>query len=160
MTLALPPKPGLALPRHVHEATRAAKVSLTSDEFITPEQVREQIRKFTEEVVTKPTPVGWRLLVLMLTTPEQTAGGILLIDEERDRQAIVSPQGVVVGMGSMAYQSTSEGDQRYATGPWCNVGDRIIFQRYGGRAFRCANGQILITINDTDPMGVIDGGWI
>lgn len=137
------------------------RVNLSSDEFVTPEQIRAQVAKFKSEVVSPPNPVGWGVSVLMLATPDMTDGGLHLIDEERERRQIVSPQGIVMALGAAAYKATSTDDLRFAeSGPWCKVGDRVLFQRYGGRAFRLANGQVLIRLNDTDVTDVIDGGWI
>lgn len=156
---------GLVLPRHVYEAQKKAAapapaaVSLTSDEFVTPAQIRDQVARFLEHP-TAPKPAGWRISVLMLTTPDMTDGGLFLLDEERERRAIVSPQGIVVALGPQAYRETNDGDRRFSEGPWCRVGDRILFNRYGGRAFRLANGQVVITLNDTDVTDVMDGGWL
>lgn len=158
---------GILLPKHEIAAMRAkeaaarSSVNLSSDEFVTPEQIRKQVAQFATEIDTPPRPAGWRISVLMLTTPDMTDGGLHLLDEERERRSIVSPQGVVVALGAGAYQPTSTDDLRFAaTGAWCKRGDRVLFQRYGGRAFRLRNGQVVITINDTDVSDVIDGGWL
>lgn len=163
--LQLPPS-GLALPRHVHQAVRA-KTSITSDEFLTADQILAQIKAYLDsrEGQRQIKPAGWRILVLVLTTPEETAGGVLLTDDERERRAVNSPQGIVLALGPRAYKATEPGDYRFGVPgeeePWCSVGDRILFQRYGGRITRLANGQALAILNDTDISGTMDdGGWL
>lgn len=159
------PLKGLALPRHVHQAMRAPSpgaVSITSDNFLTETQVRaqvEEVRRSTFAMAIQP--AGWRLSVLVLTTPEETEGGLLLTDDERERRAVTSPQGVVLRLGPAAYQGTSPDDERFKiSGPWCKVGDRVLFQRYGGRIVRLPSGQALAILLDSDISGVIDGGWL
>jgi co-chaperonin GroES (HSP10) len=156
------------LPRRVFEAKQRS-ASITSDEFLTPNQIRQQVADYLEsrsQGAASVRPAGWRILVLVLTTPEMTEGGFLLTDDERDRRAINSPQGIVVAVGDKAYRRTAPDDWRFAVGadapdqPWCAVGDRVLFQRYGGRTVRTFNGQNLVILNDSDISGVMDGGWL
>jgi len=161
MSLLLPRK-GLAMPRRDVAIERPAPsaVSVTSDDFLTPRQIRHQIDSMPKRAM-EIEPAGWRLSVLVLTTPEQTEGGVLLIDEERERRSVTSPQGIVLRLGRGAYAPTSPDDERFKiSGPWCKTGDRVLFQRYGGRVVRLHNGQALAILLDSDISGVIDSGWL
>lgn len=164
----------LLLPKHVAaqiQANRAnrpapAKVGgyetqgrhiLSTDDFIDPADVAEQVATFTEYTGAVPRPVGWRVLVLVLTIPEISSGGVIMVDEHRDARALASPQGIVVALGDQAY-----GDVERFPGktPWVAVGDRVLFQKYGGRMYQLRNGQHMAILNDTEFAGVVDSGWL
>lgn len=128
----------------------AAIRATATDDFITEEQVWDQVETLPDKL---PTPPGYRVMVLLLTTPEKV-GMIQTIDSGREARAISSPQGVVLKLGDMCYYDKG----RYPTGPWCQVGDRVIIQKYAGRSFKLANGQILVFINEDEPAAIIDSG--
>jgi co-chaperonin GroES (HSP10) len=135
----------------------ANKHALNSDDFIDPADVAEQVKMFIEYDGAVPAPVGWRVAVLVLTIPETTAGGIIMVDDNREARSLASPQGVVIAVGSQAYRDT----ERFPDGePWVRVGDRVMFQKYAGRMFQIRTGQHIAILNDTDFAGVVDSGWL
>lgn len=173
----------LLLPAHVIKArkeaasaataqsiTKTAVNHMTSDDFVTPNEVIKQLADLHGYVIDRqqlepnyhlPIPMGWRLTVLMLTIPETTAGGLHIVDDMREARTMSSPQGIVLAVGPSAYQDKS----RFAMGggecePWVKVGDRILWKKYDVSTFQIANGQRLGFMNDTQPLGVIDGGWL
>jgi co-chaperonin GroES (HSP10) len=172
----------LFLPKHVMQArkqqqeasaansiTKTSVNHLTSDDFVTPDEVIKQLadlyayialRQETDPKYGLPAPLGWRLTVLMLTIPETTAGGLHMVDDMREARAMSSPQGVVLNVGSSCYQDKSRFALDGEVAPWVGVGDRILWKKYDVSTFQIANGQRLGFMNDTQPLGVIDGGWI
>lgn len=147
---------------------RTSMNHLTSDDFVTAASVEKQLaelgsyieeRRQVDPGYTLPKAVGWRLLVLILTSPKETDGGVHLVDEALEAKSMTSPQGIVLDVGPAAYQDRT----RFAWGgelePWCGIGDRIVWKRYDLTMFQIANGQRLGFMNDTQPVATIDQGW-
>jgi hypothetical protein len=177
---------GLVLPRHVHDAVQRRKhvaaagaigtravtpYRLDSDDFVTPKDVEAQLAQLQQYIDDRrtaigsepyhlPQPSGWKLSLLVLTVPEVSAGGVLVVDDHREARALASPQGVILAMGPSAYSDPS----RFSLGgelvPWHKIGDRITFVKYDASMFQLANGQRLGFLNDTQPVSRIDGGWV
>lgn len=167
---------GLLLPRHQMASHMKAKNAaaaenikktsvhrLDSDDFITPIEVLNQIdmlqayielRREEELDYSLPHPTGWKLMVLVLTIPEKSTGGVIIVDDAKEARSLASPQGVVVAMGSQTYNDPDRFDE-----PWVAVGDRITYIKYDASMFQIANGQRLGFLNDTQPVSVIDNGW-
>ena len=97
-----------------------------------------------------PEPSGWRLLVLPFTPREKTKGGILIAQESLDKLRIATNCGYVLSMGPLAYQDK----EKYPTGPWCKVGDWVIFARYAGSRLPIEGGEVRI-LNDDEVLGTI-----
>lgn len=170
--------PPLILPKSQMKKNRdeaaAASISssainnMASDDFVTLSQVRDQLedlkdymeaRREQEPEYVLPAPAGWRILVLMLTIPETTEGGLVMVGEHREARAMASPQGVVLAVGRAAYQDPSRFAFSGEIDPWCKPGDRVMWRRYDVTTFQLGNGQRLGLLNDTQPVGVIDGDW-
>ena len=83
-------------------------------------------KEVTNEKAKLPKPTGWRMLVLPFRMDEKTKGGILLGNETIDRQQVASQCGNVLAMGDACYVDK----ERYPEGPWCKVGDWVVFARY------------------------------
>ncbi len=81
--------------------------------------------KKAKEADKLPKPTGWRLLVLPFRMDEKTKGGILMGQETLDKQQVASQCGNVLAMGPDCYKDKD----RYPDGPWCKVGDWVIFAR-------------------------------
>ena len=86
----------------------------------------EPKKEVTKEETKLPKPTGWRMLVLPFRMDEKTKGGILLGGETIDRQQVASQCGNVLAMGDACYVDK----ERYPNGPWCKVGDWVVFARY------------------------------
>ena len=97
-----------------------------------------------------PTPSGWRLLVLPFTPREKTKGGILIAQESLEKLRIATNCGYVLKMGPLAYHD----HDKFPTGPWCKIGDWIIFARYAGSRLPIEGGEVRI-LNDDEVLGVI-----
>lgn len=144
--------------------TNSRKYTLSSDEFLTRADVGRQLDKLRSYIAEQrsvepgyaiPRPVGWRMTALILLPPEQSSGGVFLPGDAVDAHNHKSITAVVLYISKSAQQDKG----RFPVGPWVNVGDRLIFRRYSASHFELANGQVLATLDDTMPLGVIDGGW-
>lgn len=174
--------PSMILPRHVAEARQREKAGLAvaesikktsihrldSDDWAMPADVQEQLdmlhdyitqRREEEPSYVLPTPNGWKIMVLMLTIPEKSAGGVIIVDDAKEARALSSPQGVVLAVGPGAYTDPDRFEVNGEIRPWCEVGDRITFVKYDASLFQIANGQRIGFLNDTQPVSTIDRGW-
>jgi co-chaperonin GroES (HSP10) len=77
-------------------------------------------------------PTGYRLLIRLAGKAAKTAGGIYVPDENRDRDHAASIVAEVIAMGEEAYLDKL----KFPSGPWCQVGDWVMFRRYAGVRFR------------------------
>ncbi len=141
---------------------------LDSDDFITPAGVRDQLNQLQDYIDLRraeepnyhlPYPSGWRMQVLLLTIPETSAGGVIVVDDAREQRSLASPQGVILAMGPACYSDPKRFTVKGDLLPWHKVGDRIIFIKYDAQMFQLANGQRLGTLTDTQPVATIDEGW-
>ena len=97
-----------------------------------------------------PKPTGWRLLVLPFRMDEKTKGGILVGQDTLDKQQVASQCGNVLAMGSQCYNDK----ERYPDGPWCKVGDWVIFARYAGSRIKIEGGEVRL-LNDDEVLATI-----
>ena len=100
--------------------------------------------KYKAESAKLPKPTGWRILVLPFRMDEKTKGGILVGTETLDRQQVASQCGNVLAMGPDCYMDK----KRYPHGPWCKVGDWVIFARYAGSRIQIEGGEIRLLNED------------
>lgn len=103
-----------------------------------------------------PRPVGYRLLIALPKVDETYESGIVKADRTKLEEQILSMMGAVIDMGEQAYSDKD----RFPTGPWCKVGDFVMFRPNSGTRFR-VNGQEYRLLNDDsieavvpDPRGV------
>ena len=103
-----------------------------------------------EEATKLPQPTGWRLLVLPFRMNEKTKGGVLLGQETIERQQVGSQCGNVLAMGPDCYSDKD----RFTEGPWCKVGDWIIFARYAGSRIEIEGGEVRL-LNDDEVLATV-----
>ena len=107
-------------------------------------------KKATEESTKLPQPTGWRMLVLPFKMKEKTKGGIIMGQDTLEKQQVASQCGNVLAMGPDAY-----GDkQRFPDGPWCKVGDWVMFARYAGSRIKIEGGEVRL-LNDDEVLATI-----
>jgi co-chaperonin GroES (HSP10) len=127
----------------------AAKAPSLDDAY-TAEGLKPE--KLNDAVLNRiPTPTGWRIAILPYRGAEKTKGGIALADETQRKQQVATVCGYVLKMGPLAYYD----ENKFSTGPWCGVGDWIIFGRYAGARIPIDGGEIRL-INDDEVLGTID----
>ena len=114
---------------------------------VTDEELEQQL----------PKPVGYRLLIA-LPKVEETFGDTGLVKAEKTvyEEKLLTVVGLVLDMGDQAYKDPD----RYPSGPWCKVGDYVLFRANTGTRFR-VNGVEYRLMNDdsieavvADPRGV------
>lgn len=103
-----------------------------------------------------PKPVGYRVLIALPEIEEKFNGLILKADTTKNAEQILSMVGVVLDMGEQAYTDPD----RFPTGPWCKLGDFVVFRANTGTRFK-VNGQEYRLLNDDsieatveDPSGI------
>jgi len=97
-----------------------------------------------------PDPAGWRILVLPYKGKGQTDGGIHLVKETVDREALSTVICYVLKVGPLAYK-----DNKYGDNPWCQKGDWILIGRYAGTRFRLEDDNEVRIINDDEVIAKI-----
>ena len=103
-------------------------------------------KKVTNETTKLPQPTGWRLLILPFKMNDKTKGGIYLGESTLEKQQVASQCGNVLAVGPDAY-----GDkERFPDGPWCKVGDWVMFARYAGSRIKIEGGEVRLLNDDED----------
>ena len=121
-----------------------------SPKIITPKKELVGLKKSeSQKEVTKekdklPQPTGWRMLVLPFRMNEKSKGGVLFANETVDKQQVASQCGNVLAMGPECYSDKT----RYPNGPWCKVGDWVVFARYAGSRIQIEGGEVRLLNED------------
>jgi co-chaperonin GroES (HSP10) len=85
-----------------------------------------------------PEPKGYRLLIAIPKKEETFKDSQIVIAESvRQREETASIVGLVVKLGSQAYQDP----EKFPDGPWCKEGDFIIMRSYSGTRFKVSTPQ-------------------
>ena len=124
-------------------STSTQKIHLPNKDLVGLKKTEEQ-KEITKEKTKLPRPTGWRILVLPFKMGEKTKGGVLLGQESLDRQQVASQCGNVIAMGDSCYKDK----ERYPSGPWCKVGDWVIFARYAGSRIEIEGGEVRLLNED------------
>ena len=104
----------------------------------------EPKKEVTNQKDKLPQPTGWRILVLPFKMNEKTKGGVIMNESTLERQQVASQCGNVLAMGSECYKDK----ERYPTGPWCKVGDWVVFARYAGSRINIEGGEVRLLNED------------
>ena len=117
-----------------------------SQKIITPNKELVGVKKseVTNQKDKLPQPTGWRILVLPFKMNETTKGGVIMNESTLERQQVASQCGNVLAMGSECYKDK----ERYPTGPWCKVGDWVVFARYAGSRINIEGGEVRLLNED------------
>ena len=118
-----------------------------------PERPKHKLaleEKYKEETEKLPKPTGWRILVLPFKMKEKTKGGVIIADTSLERQQLAAQCANVLAVGPDAYRDKD----RYPQGPWCKVGDWIIFARYAGSRIKIEGGEVRM-LNDDEILATI-----
>lgn len=120
---------------------------MTDEVVVTEEEMEAQL----------PKPVGYMILVALPKVEEAYDSGIIKADRTRHEEYILSSMGAVIDMGNQAYADKD----RFPTGPWCKVGDFVMFRPNTGTRFK-VNGAEYRLMNDdsvqavvADPRGIV-----
>ena len=104
-----------------------------------------------------PKPVGYRVLVAMPEV-EETWGdsGLIKAAQTQIQDSIMSMIGLVLDMGAQAYTD----QDRFPNGPWCKVGDYVMFRMNTGTRFKVGGVEYRLMNDDSieavvsDPRGI------
>lgn len=95
-------------------------------------------------------PLGHRLLVkpekiedVDDTFAKAKKAGLFIPELEARKEQIAVDRGTVVSMGSTAFVD-------FGGTPWCNIGDKVAYTRYGGKLLKDRDGEEYIILNDED----------
>jgi len=69
-------------------------------------------------------PAGHRVIVKVDEIEEKTAGGIIMVNADKQTEANIF--GTLVAVGPTAWKAFDDGVA------WANVGDKVAFAKYGG----------------------------
>ena len=105
---------------------------------------KSEKKEVTNEKAKLPQPTGWRLIVLPFKMDERTKGGIIMNESTLEKQQVASQCGNVLAMGPQCYTDK----ERYPEGPWCKVGDWVIFARYAGSRIQIEGGEVRLLNED------------
>ena len=105
---------------------------------------KSEKKEVTNEKAKLPQPTGWRLIVLPFKMDEKTKGGIIMNESTLEKQQVASQCGNVLAMGPQCYTDK----ERYPEGPWCKVGDWVIFARYAGSRIQIEGGEVRLLNED------------
>lgn len=95
---------------------------------------------------------GYRVLVKTEEIEKVTAGGIVLVQDERLEEA-GQQFGKVVGLGDDCW-TDSTGQH---LNPWCKKGDKILFAKHAGRfVYDPDTKEEYMIMNDTDVLAIIN----
>jgi co-chaperonin GroES (HSP10) len=90
------------------------------------------------DVMELPEPKGYKLLIAIPKKDETHANSVIVIPEnDRRKEEIASIIGLVVKMGSQAYQDP----EKFPDGAWCKEGDYILMRAYSGTRFKVRSSQ-------------------
>lgn len=91
-------------------------------------------------------PLGDRIVVKAIEEEERTQGGIYLPDTAKEKPQ----QGEVIAVGTGRVLENGQKVQ-----PEVNVGDRIIFAKYGGTEVKL-DGQEYLILRESDVLAVVE----
>ena len=120
-----------------------AKIHLPNKDLVGLTRTESQ-KEVTNEKEKLPQPTGWRILVLPFKMNEKTKGGVIINESTLERQQVASQCGNVLAMGSECYRDK----ERYPTGPWCKIGDWVVFARYAGSRIEIEGGEVRLLNED------------
>lgn len=92
-----------------------------------------------------PEPAGYRILVSLPPLVEKSKGGIILPDSLKDKEQTASIVGQVLKIGPDAYMDPD----KYPNGPWCAVGDWVVFRSYSGTRMKIGEFEYRLINDDT-----------
>jgi len=131
-------------------STSVTKKIITPNKELVGLKKSEEQKEVTKEKAKLPMPTGWRMLVLPFRMNEKTKGGVLLGQETIERQQVGSQCGNVLAMGPDCYNDKT----RFTQGPWCKVGDWVVFARYAGSRIEIEGGEVRL-LNDDEVLATV-----
>ena len=127
------------------------KLEIPTTELVGLKKEKEKEKEVTNQKAKLPQPTGWRILILPFKMKEKTKGGIIMGQDTLEKQQVASQCGNVLAVGPHAYQDK----ERFPNGPWCKVGDWVMFARYAGSRIKIEGGEVRL-LNDDEVLATIE----
>jgi len=130
------------------------------------------------DMMQAPDPVGHFMLVALPQLNDRTDTGVYIPETVTDRERAASVIGTVISMGPDCYVDAAPklpddlppgtpvtvlaARPRFPSGPWCKLGDTVLFSRYAGKRFTIEGIEFRMLSDDeitaTIPKGAKVGG--
>lgn len=94
-------------------------------------------------------PLEYYVLIKLDLVEERTKGGIILIEETRERQGQAQSTGRLVAIGPLAFMYDVDNDVIP------QVGEKVAFPKYGGQVLKGKDGQEYRLLKDGDLTAII-----
>ncbi len=88
----------------------------------------------------KVTPLGYRVLCQIRTSPKKSKGGIIFTDDVRETDQWNTQVAKIVAVGPVAFKHRDTLAD-WVEGAWCGVGDFVRIPKYGGDNFNATTEQ-------------------
>lgn len=98
-----------------------------------------------------PQPTGYRMVVIPYKGKTTTEGGIQLLKETVDREALATVVALVLKMGPLCYND----QEKFGDTPWCKEQQWVLIGRYAGARMKLEDGEEIRIINDDEVIGTI-----
>jgi co-chaperonin GroES (HSP10) len=96
-------------------------------------------------------PAGFHILVRIPRLDAKMQNGLYRPDSSRSLEETASLLGEVLAVGGTAYLD----EEKFPTGPWCEVGDIILMRQYSGTRLKI-DGEEYRLINDDTVEAIVD----
>lgn len=133
---------GILLPESVKASRKIASA---------PDAPELQVEEAEERGKQLPTPVGYKMLLILPEQGDKYESGIVKADATRYADEVASVVAFVAAMGPDCYQDK----QKFPNGPWCKQGDFVIIRPYGGVRI-VVHGKEMRLVNDDSIEAVVD----
>ena len=124
------------------------KIELTNTPLVGVKKSEPKKEKDVKSLL--PQPTGWRILVLPFKMDEKTKGGVIMNESTLEKQQVGSQVGNVLAMGPESYKGT----RFEKSGPWCKLGDWVVFARYAGSRIQIEGGEVRL-LNDDEVLATV-----
>lgn len=94
-------------------------------------------------------PLEYYILVKLDKVEERTKGGIILIEETREREAMAQASGILVAVGPLAFMYDVENDVMP------RIGERVAFPKYSGTKAPSKDGEEYRILKDGDLLAIL-----
>jgi len=126
---------------------------MTALEIKRDEKIKKATQTEEELEAQLPKPVGYRVLVA-LPNVDETYGesGLVKSTQTVRDEYVLSTVGAVIEMGGQAYSDK----ERFPNGPWCEVGDYVMFRANTGTRFKVGRQEYRLMNDDSIEAVVAD----
>lgn len=101
-------------------------------------------------------PLFWNVLLEVKAPETKTAGGIILADETREREQLLTMVGRVEALGDMAFKTKTSGGHDYSVhADDVKPGSWVLTSRKFGIPIRTRDGRVFQMCNDYEIIAVI-----